>query len=165
MLIVLADYAVSRPPLVLCEDAPLSQGGHPQYEPRKMAMRHREMHLGRLVSYLRAAVLSGADQRERAHVLYSDAAQRYLGEAAVGAGSIASLVLDPREILATGFSLGARGMILAHNHPSGDCRPSRADLIATRRLSLLGQAVDLPLLDHLIITSASAYSMRAGGLI
>lgn len=129
------------------------------------AERSGEVHLARLVSYLRASLLSAADQRERGHIVYIDSARRYLGEATIGTGSIASLVLSPREILAAGFRFGASGMILAHNHPSGECRPSEADVVATQRLAWLGQMVEMSLLDHLIITTSAVYSMRARSLL
>ncbi|ODT00492.1 MAG: hypothetical protein ABS49_04935 [Erythrobacter sp. SCN 62-14] len=117
----------------------------------------------RLIAHLRSAILCHDDQREHAVVLYSDAGRRYLGEAALEVGNTASLALCPRTILSRGFALGASGMILAHNHPSGDCRPSAADELATRRLVWLGQMVGLVLLDHLIVTSTKVFSMRARG--
>lgn len=118
-----------------------------------------------LISRLRAAVLRDGECCERAHVVYIDRARRFCGEAGFGPGSTASLVLDPRTILADGFRLGAHGMILAHNHPSGDCRPSRADREATHRLVWVGRMVDLYVLDHLIVTPLAVYSMRQGGLL
>lgn len=118
-----------------------------------------------LVSRLRAELLREGECCERAHVVYIDRARRYCGEATMGPGGSASLVLDPRAILANGFRLGAHGMILAHNHPSGDCRPSRADLEATHRLVWVGRMVDLHVLDHLIVTPLAVYSMRQGGLL
>lgn len=123
----------------------------------------REARIADVINHLRAALLNATDRRERGHVVYLDAARRFLGEAALGAGSAAGLVLRPREILAAGFRLGASGMILAHNHPSGACEPSQADMVATQRLAWLGQMVDLQLVDHLIITPLAVYSMRARG--
>ncbi|MFN3990525.1 MAG: JAB domain-containing protein [Erythrobacter sp.] len=124
-----------------------------------------ETHRERLVRHLRQALIRSGEACERGHVLFTDGAWRYLGDRALGAGGQASLVLRPREILMAGFALGARGMILAHNHPSGECRPSQADLDATERLRWLGGMVDLALLDHLIVTHSAVYSMRAGGLL
>jgi DNA repair protein RadC len=131
----------------------------------RTAVKPQEVQTLRLINHLRDALLRGVDQRERAHVLFLDANRRYLGEIAIGVGGVASLVLEPRKILDAGFGLGARGMILAHNHPSGDCRPSRADVAATWRLAWLGRMVDLLLLDHFIITATGVYSMRAGGTL
>lgn len=121
--------------------------------------------MARMIAHLRSAILSQPDQRERAVVLYTDAARRYLGEAVLTPGTVSGVALCPRTILASGFTLGACGMILAHNHPSGECRPSAADEVATRRLCWLGQMVGLALHDHLIVTTSQVYSMRAGGLL
>lgn len=57
------------------------------------------------------------------------------------------------------------GMIVAHNHPSGDQRPSRADLDLTTRLCLVAEALDIVLLDHLIFNGQPAVSFRQAGLI
>ncbi len=171
---MLADPLTNSGGALIAPGSPFPQPGTPLRPPQcrkhacapfEAAERARAQSLARLVNHLRSAVLSDADCCERAHVLYLDASRRYLGEAAIGAGDIANLVLRPRNILTTGFRLGARGMILAHNHPSNDCRPSQADMIATRRLACLGRMVDLPLYDHLIITATAVYSMRAKGLL
>lgn len=128
-------------------------------------VRPQQAHLSNMIAYLRTVIIAGDNRRERAHVLYTDAGRRFLGDASLGVGSIANLIVQPREILREGFSLGACGMILAHNHPSGACYPSKADFVATQRLALLGKMVDLELLDHLILTPSAAYSMRAGGTL
>lgn len=124
-----------------------------------------QRHVECLIAHLRRALLSDGELRERGHVLFTDGAQRYLGDVALGSGGSASLALDPRAILNAGFGLGARGMVLAHNHPSGDCRPSPADHAVTDRLRWLGAMVDLALLDHLIVTAHAVYSMRTGGIL
>lgn len=121
--------------------------------------------LVRMIAHLRAAILTEPDQRERAVVLYTDRARRYLGEVRLEPGTSDGLALCARTILAHGFALGACGMILAHNHPSGECRPSAADELATHKLAWLGQMVGLALHDHLIVTAAQVYSMRTGGLL
>ena len=56
-------------------------------------------------------------------------------------------------------------MILAHNHPSGDPTPSAADRQITRRLALAGEAIDLTVVDHLVIAGTNCTSMRAMGLL
>ncbi|MGY6551242.1 MAG: JAB domain-containing protein [Erythrobacter sp.] len=130
-----------------------------------LAARAAETQIVRLIAHLRAAVLRDPVQRERGHVVFMDAQRRYVGDAEIGTGSISRLILCPRDILSAGFRLGARSMILAHNHPSGDCRPSEDDITATRQLAKLGQMVDLVLLDHLIFTPNATYSMRARGIL
>ena len=70
-----------------------------------------------------------------------------------------------RDVFSQALSLGASAIILAHNHPSGNCRPSAQDILATRKFGEIANALDIALLDHLILTDTSVYSMRAGGLL
>jgi DNA repair protein RadC len=120
---------------------------------------------GALIAYLRSVVLSPGAYHERCHVVFVDAEQRQLGDASIGLGGLNILSLRMREIFGEALRLDARGMILAHNHPSGHCRPSSCDIIATRRLTEVARALDIVLIDHLIFTDEAVYSMRAGGLL
>jgi DNA repair protein RadC len=61
--------------------------------------------------------------------------------------------------------VGAQGIILAHNHPSGSSEPSKADIDATRRLAGLLEELDLLLVDHLIVGRSEITSMRKGGFL
>jgi DNA repair protein RadC len=70
-----------------------------------------------------------------------------------------------RDILADALRLGSAGVIVAHNHPSGDARPSDADYRATRKLARAGEAIDLAVLDHLIFAGLDCISMRRMGLL
>jgi DNA repair protein RadC len=84
--------------------------------------------------------------------------EQYRGEAsAVG--------LPVRAIIADALRLGSAGVIIAHNHPSGDPRPSDADCHATRKLSRAGEPIDLSVLDHLIFAGDNCSSMRQMGLL
>ena len=116
-----------------------------------------------MIQYLRSVVLQAPERAERFHAIFVDAERRYLGDAAMGQGDLGALTLRMRELFGRALSVGARAIIIAHNHPSGDCRPSQNDIAATKRLSSIGEALDIELLDHLIFTSQSVYSMRAGG--
>ena len=60
---------------------------------------------------------------------------------------------------------GSKGLILAHNHPSGDPCPSATDMRITRRLALVGEAMDVTVLDHIVMASGKYCSMRQLGLI
>lgn len=74
--------------------------------------------------------------------------------------------LPLREILGEAIKLGSAGLVLAHNHPSGDTTPSRADCAVTRRLATAGEAMDLTILDHLIFgQDGNCCSMRRMGLL
>ena len=78
---------------------------------------------------------------------------------------VAEQILDATEDLGEALRLDARGIILAHNHPSGECRPSGCDIAATHQLAAVASALDIELIDHLIFTHEAVYSMRAGGLL
>ena len=80
-------------------------------------------------------------------------------------GEAASVGLPVRSIVAEAARLGSAGVVLAHNHPSGDAEPSTADCRATRALSQAGEAIDLTVLDHLIFADGDCLSMRRMGLL
>jgi len=80
-------------------------------------------------------------------------------------GDPASVALPVRDIVADALRLGSAAVILAHNHPSGDSRPSDADYRATRKLAQAGEAIDLAVLDHLIFAGHDCSSMRGMGLL
>ena len=70
-----------------------------------------------------------------------------------------------RQVIADAASHGSAGVILAHNHPSGDPTPSASDRQITRRLVIAGEAIDLTVLDHLVIAGQECSSMRAMGML
>ena len=124
-----------------------------------------EARLCAMIAQLRRQVIARDRPHERCHAVFVDARRCYLGDASVGRGSFSALSVRMREIFGEALRIDAWGIILAHNHPSGDCRPSSCDVAATRRLAEMAQALDIELIDHLIFTDTSVYSMRAGGLL
>lgn len=70
-----------------------------------------------------------------------------------------------REIIADAAAHGSAGIVLAHNHPSGDARPSDSDCRATRRLATVAEAIDCVLLDHLVFAGSDCASFRRLGLL
>ena len=70
-----------------------------------------------------------------------------------------------REIFAAALKCDAFGLVIAHNHPSGDPRPSRADIEATRRLAETAAALGICLHDHLIFAGGECCSFRELGLL
>ena len=70
-----------------------------------------------------------------------------------------------RAIIADAVRHGSAGIVLAHNHPSGDARPSEADCRATRRLSSAAEALDCTILDHLIFAGDRCTSLRRLGYL
>ncbi len=74
--------------------------------------------------------------------------------------------LPVRSIIADAMRLGSAGVILAHNHPSGDATPSADDCRATRKLALAGEAIDLAVVDHLVFAhGGDCRSFRRLGLL
>lgn len=70
-----------------------------------------------------------------------------------------------REIIVDAAQHGSAGIVLAHNHPSGDPRPSDSDCRATRRLAAAVEALDCTVLDHLVFAGAECASLRRMGLL
>ena len=80
-------------------------------------------------------------------------------------GGKTSLGMRARPLIHRAFAIGAGSLVIAHNHLSGDCRPSQKDILATRHLQDLGYALDLRLLDHMIFTRERFFSMAAAGML
>lgn len=81
------------------------------------------------------------------------------------AGGRRSAELPIRTILADAMHHGSAAILLAHNHPSGDCRPSDNDRRATKRLACAADAIDCALVDHLVFGGGNCTSFRAVGLL
>jgi DNA repair protein RadC len=80
-------------------------------------------------------------------------------------GSNGHAPMPMREVVADAAVHGSAGIILAHNHPSGDPTPSASDCAITRRMALIGEAMDLSVLDHLVLAGLECTSMRSMGLL
>jgi DNA repair protein RadC len=98
-------------------------------------------------------------------VLYLDAAQRLISDETLREGGIDTVAVEVRAIVGRALDLGASGLILAHNHPSGDPQPSAADRQVTVRVATALRAIDVRLLDHLIIARNGTVSFAALGLL
>lgn len=90
---------------------------------------------------------------------------RLLGMRHVSNDCADALDLPLRQIVADALAFDAMGVVMAHNHPSGDPRPSRGDRTATRRLLHALEPVEVRLVDHLIVARGGAVSFRALGLL
>jgi DNA repair protein RadC len=134
-------------------------------QPRAIMTVSPEQRLAAMIGYLRTVVLAPGADHERCHAIFLDGGNGCLGDTSIGLGSLSYLSLRMRELFGEALRLDARGIILAHNHPSGHCQPSGCDIAATRRLSEVARALDIALIDHLIFADEAVYSMRAGGLL
>jgi len=114
--------------------------------------------------YLRRA--RGDGTQERTGVLYLNARNRLLkDDPEIYRGTLDRAVVEPREILKRALLSNAAGLILYHNHPSGDPSPSREDREFTRRLSAAAESVGLRLLDHIVVGREGCVSFREAGLM
>jgi DNA repair protein RadC len=80
-------------------------------------------------------------------------------------GDACSASFPVRDIIATAAAPGSAGLLLAHNHPSGDARPSAADCRSTKRLAMAADALDCRLLDHLVFGGKDWTSLRQLGVL
>jgi DNA repair protein RadC len=100
---------------------------------------------------------------EVAAFVYLGAGQHVLGMREVRSPHHDSFELPIREIVADALRLDARGVVMAHNHPSGDASPSAADREATRLLARALDPLGVRLVDHLVVTRGKVTSFRALG--
>lgn len=98
--------------------------------------------------------------QEHAAVMYLDRQNRVIGVYLHTTGGIASTIIDVRLILAAALKLGALGLIVTHNHPSGNLQPSDADIKMTNELIKAAKYHDISVIDHIILTPKSFRSMR-----
>jgi DNA repair protein RadC len=109
------------------------------------------------------ALSTGA--RERLTAMYLDSSNRVLGTREVSVGSHRYTLADPVQVFRPAVEMSARAVILVHNHPSGNATRSREDEQVTRTMVDAGKVLQLPLLDHVIVTPTDQFSFREHGLI
>jgi DNA repair protein RadC len=102
---------------------------------------------------------------EQFKIMLLNRANKILGIFTVSTGGVAGTVADPKVIFATALKGNASSIILAHNHPSGNLKPSEADRQLTNKLTQAGKLLDISVLDHLIITAEEYFSFADEGLI
>lgn len=94
-----------------------------------------------------------------------DSGQRLIARRIVTIGTLTASLVHPREIFAGPLKDRAASIIIAHNHPSGDPRPSRTDLKTTQHLVAGGILMGLPVRDHIIVAREAYYSFSESGLL
>ena len=113
--------------------------------------------------YLRARLVHCPE--EVLIAVFLDAECRFICDEPVGQGGMSSLTMSGRPLFRRAMELNATALILAHNHPSGNARPSDSDVKATRRLASVARAMEIHLLDHLVVGRRQISSMRLAGLL
>jgi len=102
---------------------------------------------------------------EQFKVLFLNRANKVLGIFEVSTGGITGTVADPRLIFVAALKMNCTGILISHNHPSGNLKPSKPDEDLTQKIKQAGLFLDIKLLDHIIVTSESYYSFADEGLI
>jgi DNA repair protein RadC len=116
-----------------------------------------------LIRYLTAAL--AREPVEQVRVLFLDSRNRLVADEAQGRGTVNHTPVYPREVVRRALELHAMGLILVHNHPSGDPAPSADDLAMTREVREAAAALRIVLHDHLIIGRGRWLSFRREGLL
>jgi len=93
-------------------------------------------------------------------VFYLDVKSQVLERKIVSVGSLDSSIVHPREVFEFAIRTNSAQIVVAHNHPSGNLDPSDADFAVTKRLVHAGEILGIELLDHVIVTSKSSFSLR-----
>jgi DNA repair protein RadC len=103
--------------------------------------------------------------RERLLCLMLNCRHKIIGLEVISIGTLTASLAHPREIFKGAIIKGAAGIILAHNHPSGDPSPSEEDIRLTKRVSQAGQLLGVDVLDHIIIAETGHYSFKTSGVL
>ena len=116
-----------------------------------------------LIGYLDAVFRSA--RIEQVRVLYFDTRNRLLADEEQGRGTVNHTPVYPREVIGRAIELKATALIVAHNHPSGDPTPSRADIEMTRELKAAADVFGIRLHDHVIVGAGRVTSFAREGLL
>lgn len=112
----------------------------------------------------RLMVRMGGLEREELHVLLLDTKNHVLDDVTVYVGNVSSSLVRVGELFTEAVRRNAAGIILAHNHPSGDPMPSPDDLHLTAQVLDAAKILDIRFLDHLVITAGAYISLRDRGI-
>lgn len=105
------------------------------------------------------------EHREQFIILLLNRANHVLGWCNLSEGGTSGTVVEVKMIFQLALKANASGIILSHNHPSGQLIPSEQDRIITRKVKDCGKILDISVLDHLIVTSENYYSFADEGLM
>ena len=116
-----------------------------------------------LLAYVRTALAH--EPREQFRVLFLDTKNQLILDEIMNRGTVDHAPVYPREVMRRALELSARAVILVHNHPSGDPKPSRADIDMTREVVKAGEPLKISVHDHLVVGREGVSSFRALGLL
>jgi DNA repair protein RadC len=116
-----------------------------------------------LIAYLQTAM--AYEQNEQFRILFLDRRNNLIADEVQQRGTVSHTPVYPREVMKRALILNASALIVVHNHPSGDPKPSREDIETTRELQAAANALEMELHDHVVIGHGKHASFRSLGLI
>jgi DNA repair protein RadC len=116
-----------------------------------------------IARFLRAALKD--HNHEVFMAVYLNKSNKILSHKVISNGGLSGTVADPRIILKTALEEGATGIVLCHNHPSGNLTPSMADETLTRKIKQGAALLDIKVMDHIIVSNEGYYSFADEGLL
>jgi DNA repair protein RadC len=117
----------------------------------------------RLIAFLQADMAHSL--KEHFRLLFLNKKNELIAEEIQQSGTIDHTQAYPREIIKRALDVGATALILVHNHPSGDPKPSQADIEMTKSILKAAEAFDIVIHDHVIIAKKGHFSFRQSGLM
>jgi DNA repair protein RadC len=103
--------------------------------------------------------------REEFRVILLDSKQKLIRVQTVSLGSLDKALVEPRNVFRPAITAGAASLVIVHNHPSGDPKPSEDDVLLTQELCMCGKILGITVLDHIIIGKQDHVSFRESGLM
>lgn len=117
----------------------------------------------RLIDYCAATMAH--EKREHFRVLFLNKKNELIADEIQGSGTVDHTPAYPREIMKRALELSATALILVHNHPSGDPKPSHADIDMTLAIKAAGEPFNIVIHDHLIVSKGGTISFKTMGLL
>lgn len=116
-----------------------------------------------LIAYLQTAM--AGEQVEQFRILFLDTKNNLIADEVQQRGTVNHTPVYPREVIKRAIILNASALIVVHNHPSGDPKPSRDDIEMTRELKAAAKSLEIELHDHVVIGHGTHASFRSLGLL
>lgn len=128
------------------------------------ALQQNKIDSSRTVFELMQPIL-GELPHEEFWIIYLNNSNKVIHKNQLSKGGITGTLVDVRLVLKNALELGATGIILVHNHPSGTLKPSEADKQLTKKLKIASESLDIKVLDHLIVTEKAYFSFADENLL
>jgi DNA repair protein RadC len=133
------------------------------YRTRTLDVRVRHIRSSEDVYRLLVAMDATHRAAESVWVLLLDARQKVIGVHECARGGVASVPVTPCDVFRAAVVAGSTAVILAHNHPSGDCSPSAEDFAFTKRVRAAAEILGIQVLDHIVVANSGYYSFLDTG--